>query len=98
MFEIKITLTSSKENANQIISPNNEEILNPNKLINITNNHVYNDNSLYETISGHLQIMRVKSDNISLTDKYEFFRFLPILRSNIVYIYLKHLDSCFSNS
>jgi hypothetical protein len=79
MFEIKITLNLSKENKNKIISQTNEEIINPTKLT-----HLCSDNTLYETISGHLQIMRVKSENISLTDKYEFFRFLPILRSNIV--------------
>jgi BRCA1-associated protein len=31
--------------------------------------------------------MRVKSENISLTDKYEFFRFLPIKRNNIVKLF-----------
>jgi len=43
-----------------------------------------NNFDLYETITGKLQIMRVKSENISLTDKYDFFRFLPIKRNNIV--------------
>ena len=40
------------------------------------------------TYSGFLQIMRVKSENISLTDRYEFFRFLPITRNNMVFKYL----------
>ncbi len=54
----------------------------------------------FETFTGHIQIMRVKSENISLTDKYEFFRFLPIKRNNIVTIIYKinFLDSYFSNS
>ncbi len=37
-----------------------------------------------ETLYGRLQIMRVKSDNLSLTDKYEFFRFMPIKRGELV--------------
>jgi hypothetical protein len=41
-------------------------------------------NYFTETLSGFLQIMRLKSENISLTDKYEFFRFLPINRNNLV--------------
>jgi hypothetical protein len=41
-------------------------------------------NYFIETLSGFLQIMRLKSENISLTDKYEFFRFLPINRNNLV--------------
>ena len=42
-------------------------------------------NEIYEVISGKLKIYRTVSENISLTDKCEFFRFLPIKRNNIVY-------------
>lgn len=93
MFEIKITL--SNENKSRVLDSNSEEIIkiplknseNDIKYDNIeisTALEKVNEPNWFDTFTGHIQIMRVKSENISLTDKYEFFRFLPIKRNNIV--------------
>ncbi len=95
MFEIKITLSpenkckivgnfSGKEltrGENSFKSQVNEIEISTALDLKDKEPNLYN---LFETISGHSQLMRVKSENISLTDKYEFFRFLPIKRNNIV--------------
>jgi hypothetical protein len=41
----------------------------------------------YEIIKGKVKLFRTQNENISLTDKCEYFRFLPIRRNNIVKIF-----------
>ena len=43
-------------------------------------------NNLYEHIEGKAKLYRISSDSISLTDKFETFRFLPIERTNFIFV------------
>jgi hypothetical protein len=47
-------------------------------------NNLKQETKQYEIITAKLKLFRTTSENISLTDKCEFFRFLPIQRNNIV--------------
>lgn len=90
MFELRIRIDNSKKTNFKIVNPKTEEIKERTSQIDSLSVNYYDNNSLkeslYETFIGSLQIMRVKSENISLTDKYEFFRFLPIKRGETVSI------------
>jgi hypothetical protein len=44
------------------------------------------EGNLYEITTGKLKLFHTQSENISLTDKCEYFRFLPIQRNSIVII------------
>ena len=40
----------------------------------------------YETLNGEIKMFQTKYENISLTEKYEFFRYLPINRTKIIFV------------
>jgi len=40
----------------------------------------------FEVLSGEVKFFRAKTENLSLTEKNEFFRFLPINRMNIIFV------------
>ena len=42
------------------------------------------NNIFYDNIDGEVKLYRIPSENISLTDKFETFRFLPISRTNLI--------------
>ena len=44
------------------------------------------NNIFYDNIEGEVKLFRIPSENISLTDKFETFRFLPISRTNLIFI------------
>ena len=44
------------------------------------------NNIFYDNIDGEVKLYRIPSENISLTDKFETFRFLPISRTNLIFI------------
>ena len=52
----------------------------------ITIDSIEANNNLYEHIEGVAKLYRISSENISLTDKFETFRFLPIERTNLLFV------------
>lgn len=42
--------------------------------------------NLFQIIEGKAKLFRISSETCTLTDKFEFFRFLPIKRTNILFI------------
>jgi hypothetical protein len=46
------------------------------------------ESTQYEIVTGKVKLFRIQNENISLTDKCEYFRFLPIRRNKIVQFYL----------
>ena len=44
------------------------------------------NNIFYDNIEGEVKLFRIPSENISLTDKFETFRFLPISRTNLIFV------------
>lgn len=87
MFEIKVNLQENFTDLVKVISINSDIIINNSIINNSYDKFEMNQTAvskLYETLLCRLEIMRVKSENLSLTDKYEFFRFLPIKRVETV--------------
>ena len=78
MFELKILL--EKNEKLRKLSLNSENFISK----NIITLKETSDKS--ETLYAEVKIFRAKTENLSLTEKYEFFRFLPINRSNIIFI------------
>ena len=47
---------------------------------------IESQNQIYDTIQGKCKLYRISNDYISLTDKFELFRFLPINITNLIFI------------
>ncbi len=73
MFELKLYIDEKKYN----IANDKHEIIDD----GIETFIAYGN---YDIINADLKILRNLYENISLTDKCEYFRFLPINRNNIV--------------
>ena len=78
MFELKIILEKNEKLKN----------LNSSYEIIISQNIAFKNDSFekYETLNGEIKMFRTKNENVSLTEKYEFFRFLPINRTNSIFV------------
>ena len=79
MFEIKLIL--EKYEKLRKVQLSSEEIIS--QEISLTPKE---DFEKYETLYGEVRMFRMKTENISLTEKHEFFRFLPINRTNVIFI------------
>ena len=78
MFELRIILNKNEKLKNLNLS--NEMIISQNILSR------KDSFEKYETLNGEIKMFQTKYENISLTEKYEFFRYLPINRTKIIFV------------